>query len=182
MSRNHTPAGSTGHSLTVCVYSFKISKLMRLFTFLLHCDLSLFKHKPHEPCWLRAAPSFIVILRHMHTSSLFSRQTTQLTQSGQQRFIVTSGQSLKSTFPINAAFLLLSLTVSFSPLPCGNVNINTMFSVSIPPSTTSGNFAGHYLVLCYTVLKADLLSGGGGYWESLEGQLFRAQLRLTWAE
>lgn len=40
---------------------------IRLFTFLLHCDLSLFKHKPHEPCWPRAARSFIVILQLIFT-------------------------------------------------------------------------------------------------------------------
>lgn len=37
-----------------------------------------------------------------------------------------------------------------------------MFSVSIPASTTSGNFARHYLVLCYSVLKAGALGKAAG--------------------
>lgn len=54
----------------------------------------------------------------------------------------TSGQTLKSTFPINAAFLPLSLPILSLHSPRGNVNINTtVFSVTIPVSTASGNLA-----------------------------------------
>lgn len=114
MRRNHTH-GWLGRTLTACVCSLQISRLMRLFTFLLHCDLSPFKHKPHEPCWPRAAWRFIVILPCTYVQLIFpGRQLTQSLSTA----LYSSGQSLKSTFPINARIPPLCFFLSTPPWKC----------------------------------------------------------------